>query len=415
MWIALNKKNVIVGVSEHKFTMSGHTITEIESKGSKSDWFKLIGTKLRKEVKIKDLRVAFICNWNDPCGISTYSQYLVEALIPKVKDFHVFSEEGFSDGDPSYVTRCWKRGTSLKNLINKVLAWKPDYIIIQHEFGIFPKATFFLQLLQGIEDIPYIVTIHSVYEHLDKTICTSAMKNIVVHTEEGKQVLRRLGNTNKVFVVPHGCVKFEEEEKGELWNIFQNPYTIVQFGFGFFYKGVDKMLDAVHYLKNSDHKFKDIFYCYLCSENPHTNLVHLQYYDFLVDKINKLDICDNVAIIRKFQSEQIIKNYLRTAKIAVFPYVGDPKNMVYGASGAIRVAMACDTPVIASDCHQFDDLHGVVPRPGDYRELAKEIDKVFSDEKYRTSLIGKISNYIDNNNWDITADRYLDLYSQIRD
>jgi glycosyltransferase involved in cell wall biosynthesis len=413
MWIAVNKKNVIVAVSEHPFSMSGHTV--MESKESKDQCFQLIGTKLKKEIPIKDLRVAFICNWNDNCGISTYSKFLVEALIPKVKDLHVFSEEGLSQNDPSYVTRCWRRGKSLKVLTDKLLAWKPDYIIIQHEFGIFPRATFFLPFLQSIEDIPYIVTMHSVYEHLDKTICTSAIKNIVVHTDEGKQVLIKLGNTNKIFVIPHGCVKFDENEKTELWNIFQSPYTIVQFGFGFFYKGVDKMLDAVHYLKKTQPKFKDIFYCYLCSENQHTNLVHARYYDFLVDRINELELHDNVAIIRKFQSEQAIKNYLRTAKIAVFPYVSDPKNMVYGASGAIRVAMACGTPVIASNCHQFDDLKGVVPRPGNYKELAQEIDKVFSDENYRNHIKVRMNSYITANDWDITADRYLDLFPQIRD
>ncbi len=414
MWIALNKKNVIVGISEHPFTMSGHIVSELEVQGPKEEWFKFIGKKLTKEKEIKELKVAFICNWNDPCGISTYSQFLVDALIPKVKELRVFSEEGVvKSDDPEFVTRCWKRGTSLKSLIDSLLAWEPDFIIIQHEFGIFPKATYFLQLLHGIENIPYVVTVHSVYEHLDKTICTAAIRNMVVHTEEGMGVLRKLGNTNKIFVIPHGCVRFDD--KAELWNIFQNPYTIIQFGFGFFYKGVDKVLDAIHHLKKTDPKFKDIFYCYLCSENHHTNMVHSQYYDFLIEKIEKLNLHDNVAIIRKFQTEQIIKNYLRTAKLAVFPYVGDPKNMVYGASGAIRVAMACGTPVVASDCHQFDDLEGVVPRPGDYRELAEEIDKVFSNDLYRNGIIARMSDYVDKNDWDVTADRYLSIYSQILD
>jgi len=298
-------------------------------------------------------------------------------------------------------------------LIDKLVAWQPDFIIIQHEFGIFPKATFFLQLLQGIEDIPYVVTMHSVYEHLDKAICTSAVKDIVVHSEEGKNVLKRLGNVNNIYVIPHGCIKFSDEEKTELWNIFQTPYPIVQFGFGFFYKGVDKVLDAIHYLKKSDPKFKDIFYCYLCSDNYHTSVVHAQYYDFLIKKIDELDLRDNAVIIRKFQTEQMIKNYLRTAKIAVFPYVGDPKNMVYGASGAIRVAMACGTPVIASACHQFDDLEGVVPRPANFTDLADEIDEVFSNEPYRKSIIKKTEEYINSNTWDISADRYINLYYQI--
>lgn len=414
MWVALNKKNTIIAVSEKPFSITGYKVIETPDVEPKSNWSKLIGKKFdsghKKEPK--DLNVVFICNWNENCGISTYSRYLIEALLPKVKQLAVLSEisEEAKD-DPPFVTRCWQRGTSLKSLIDKIKALEPDYIIIQHEFGIFPKATYFLQLLQGIDDIPYVVTMHSVYEHLDKAICTSAVKRIIVHSEDGKNILRKLGNTNDIFVIPHGCVEFDD--KGELWNIFQTPYTIVQFGFGFFYKGVDKVLDAIHYLKNSDNKFKNIFYCYLCSDNFHTSVVHAQYYDFLLKKIEELDLHDNAVIIKKFQTEQIIKSYLRTAKIAVFPYVSDPKNTVYGASGAIRIAMACGTPVIASNCHQFDDLEGIVPRPGTALELAKVIDEIFSNEKYRQSVIAKSSEYISENNWDITADRYINLFYSI--
>lgn len=416
MWIALNKKNVIVALSEHSFTMTGYNIIESDLKEPKEKWHSLIGKKLNsgESKSIKELKVAFICNWNDSCGISTYSGFLADSLRSKVKEFHVFSEEGENrTDDPPYVTRCWKRGTSLKSLVDKIKDWAPDFIIVQHEFGIFPKAAFFLQFLQGIEDIPYVVTLHSVYEHLDKAVCTAAIKNIVVHTEEGKQVLKKLGNVNDIFVVPHGCVQFDPNETTELWNIFQNPYTIVQFGFGFFYKGVDRVLDAIHHLKKYDPKFKDIFYCYLCSDNYHTSVVHAQYYDFLIKKIDDLDLHDNAVIIRKFQTEQMIKNYLRTAKIAVFPYVGDPKNMVYGASGAIRVAMACRTPVIASSCHQFDDLEGVVPRPANFAELAKEIDEIFSNDAYKKKILEKTDKYIEENSWDVCAEKYLNIYYKL--
>lgn len=417
MWVAVNKKNIIAALSEHPFSMTGYTVHQADIKEPRDKWQSLIGKKLNlgDAKEVKDLRIAFVCNWNDNCGISTYSGYLVDALRNKVKELHVFSEQGLthSGDDPDYVTRCWQRGTSLKGLVEKLVAWQPDLIIIQHEFGIFPKATYFLQMLQGIDDIPYVVTMHSVYEHLDKSICTSAVKNIVVHSEEGKQVLRRLGNANNIFVIPHGCVEFPQEETTELWNIFQTPYTVVQFGFGFFYKGVDRVLDAIHYLKKSDPKFKEIFYCYLCSDNYHTSVVHAQYYDFLTKKIDELDLHDNAVIIRKFQTEQMIKNYLRTAKIAVFPYVGDPKNMVYGASGAIRVAMACGIPVVASSCHQFDDLQGVVPRPANFVEIADEIDEIFSNEKYKKSILDKTAKYIKDNTWAISADRYINLYYQI--
>ncbi len=418
MFVAVNKKNVIMAVSEKYFAISGHTTKVCEANLPKSDWHTLIGTKANEgaEKVIKDLKVAFICNWNDCCGISTYTKFLVDAMRPKVKEIRIFSEEGLTEPtepDDSSVTRCWKRGTSMKMAMEQVLGWEPDLVIVQHEFGIFPKATFFLQMLQMLEDIPHLVTTHSVYEHLDKSVCTSAIKNIVVHSEEAKQCLRRLGNNSRIFVIPHGCVELQQEDKTELWNIFQTPYALVQFGFGFFYKGVDRVLDAIHLLKLKEAKFHEMFYVYLCSDNKHTNMVHAQYYEHLMQKINELDLHDNAAIIRKYQTSQTINHYLRTAKLALFPYMQDPKNIVYGASGAIRVAMANGIPVIASSSHMFDDLEGVVPRPTSPEALAKEIDEVFSNEKYRRVLLDKQDKYIKNNTWSISADRYLKLFYEV--
>jgi glycosyltransferase involved in cell wall biosynthesis len=375
----------------------------------------LIGKKLAlgSQKTLEDMRVAVICNWGDQCGIATYTGFLIDALSKKLNNIRIFSEvnESITDDGTYDVVRCWKRGESMVNTMKQIIQWKPDVVLIEHEFGIFPKATFFLQMLEMLDGIPYVVTLHSVYEHLDKTICTSAIRNILVHSQEGKDTLIRLGNRNSIYVVPHGCVVFEEPT--ELWNIFQNNYTILQFGFGFRYKGVDQAIDAVYHLKTTDQKFKNIFYLYLCSENPHTRNSHEEYYNFLRERIEKLGLEENVVIMRNFLDEKVINNYLRTAKIAIFPYKTDPKNKVYGASGAIRVAMANATPVIASDSHLFDDLEGVVPRISDHLTLATEIDKIFSDGDYRQKLIETNTNFVRQNNWDTTAEKHLDVFRQV--
>lgn len=415
MYVSYDKNNVITAVSETPFAVSGQNIKKVElPKGV--DPNKLVGRELYMKAKkaVKDMRVAVICNWGDACGIATYSKFLVDEITKKVADVHIFSEiVPTHEPDGDNVTRCWKRGHSVQDLIRAIKKYDPDFILIQHEFGIFPKAGHFLQLLQGIDSYAYALTLHSVYEHLDKAVCTSAIKNIVVHTEEGKEILRKTGNNNNIFVVPHGCIEFPPEERKELWNIFQTPYAIVQFGFGFYYKGVDTVLEAVSILKKKDEKYKDIFYCYLCSENPHANAIHTNYYNFLMEKVHEYGIEDNVAIIRKFQTEQTLNHYLRTAKLALFPYRSDPNNVVYGASGATRVAMANGIPVICGKNHQFDDLEGVVPRAGTAEELANEIDKVFSDWKHKDAIIERCQKYIEENTWSRVADKYLAIYPEV--
>jgi glycosyltransferase involved in cell wall biosynthesis len=266
-------------------------------------------------------------------------------------------------------------------------------------------------MLQLLDSIPHIVVLHSTYEHLDKTICTSAMKHILVHSNVAKGVLRKLGNKGDIHVIPHGCVQFPERKS--LWNIYQTEHAIVQFGFGFFYKGVDRAIEAIAKLKaQKPDKYKDIFYCYYCSESGHCKNIHDEYMSFLMGKVEALGLQDNVVVIKKYNSDEEINNILRTAKLAIFPYLINADNKVYGASGAARIAMANGIPVIASESHLFDELP--VPRPTNSDELAAEIDNVFSDWKVKVKMIETQDEYVKTNSWDSVTDRYLAMFHQIR-
>ncbi|RDJ35126.1 MAG: glycosyltransferase [Crenarchaeota archaeon] len=409
LYVSINKKNEITGIFDRP-------LGGVKTFKTDKPVNELIGRRIGV-MNPSNMKIAIICNWRTPCGISTYSHFLVDALKTKVKEIKIFSEiEDKADtthDQNENVVRCWRRGESMLPTVDEIIEWNPDFVIIQHEFGIFPKATRFLKMLDALEDIPHAVVLHSVYgTHMDKTICTSAIKNIIVHSKEGKKALENLGHTsNFIQVVPHGCLIFDDVK--ELWNIFQTPYAIIQFGFGFFYKGVDRAIKAIGILKNSDPKFKDIFYCYLCSESTNSSSVHGEYRDYLEDLIKQLGLEDNVAIIRKYHSDESINNYLRTAKLALFPYITDPENVVYGASGAVRVAMSNNIPVIASESHMFDDLEGIVPRPKNEQELAQEIDKIFSNEEYKTSLLFKTKSFVQDNNWGLIANKYLNAITRI--
>jgi hypothetical protein len=75
--------------------------------------------------------------------------------------------------------------------------------------------------------------------------------------------------------------------------------------------------------------------------------------------------------------------------------------------------MANQIPIVASESHLFDDLEGIVPRPSNYLELATEIDKIFSNEKYKNNIVGKIDNHIKEHSWDYAAECYLNCYKSI--
>lgn len=368
------------------------------------------------KVCIEDLKLGIVCNWNQQCGISTYSKYLVDSIKDKVNNYKIFSE--YTDikiEETIEEVYCWKRGENLNELIKEIKKWKPNFLLIQHEWGLFPNAAHFMKFIIDIEKlkIPYLVTTHSIYYHLDKTIPLSVVKNISVHSQGAKNVLEETYFQGNIHVIPHGCVDLNG--KGELWNIFKNPYTLFGFGFGFKYKGVDIAIDAINYLKNNfGNKYKDILYIYVCSESENNKGIHNEYYNILNKKVEEMDLENNIILIKGFINEKLLENYLRTVKLVLFPYIQEQDNIVYGASGAIKIAMSYNIPVIASKSHLFDDLNNIVPKISNSIELAQEIDKIFSDENYKNSLIEKNHQYILDNSWENISKMYLKVISDIR-
>ena len=421
MFLSLDENLIVRNISDTPTSVAGQS-SRLSDKTY--DWDSLLGKRIPQTMMLDtdfktktpdQMRVAIVCNWDDKCGISTYSNYLVGAMKEKVAALKVFSDlrpDRSVDAEAIVeVEDCWERGGNLLPLADRILDWSPDLVLVQHEFGIFPNAFRYAQFMQSMRSVPTVTCMHSVYRHLDKLVYSEAVPNIIVHTQQAADALREMGNSSRVFVIPHGCV--QPTETDEIWNIMHTPYTIMQFGFGFRYKGVDRALQAVSHLVHNDPKFKNLYYFYLCSSNSHNQIANQEYCDYLMTLAKELNIRDNIAIVTKYQSDKMLNLYLRLAKMVVFPYLINEDNMVYGSSGAVRLAMAAKRPVIASESHLFDDLEGIVPRPKDHLELASEIDSIFSNSKHRDHLVAKSSQYVTGNSWDVVVQRYLEVYNQI--
>jgi glycosyltransferase involved in cell wall biosynthesis len=413
------KKYISYGKDKSIKVISTSDFELVDSKGhvaKTDDPISLYQKFIKKEDKDTPIKIGYVCNWNQQCGISTYSKFIFDELKLLVDEYKIFSELPFGQEEDTKenIVYCWKRGEHLKKLLNEIKEYNPNFILIQHEWGIFPKAGFFMSFITELKrlHIPVIVALHSVYDHLDKIIPLSVLDNVIVHSDNARGLLKRLKFKGNVFVIPHGCPEVKKYE--EVWNIFQTPYLIFGFGFGFKYKGVDIAIDAIKYLKETDEKFKDILYVYVCSESDTNKGIHEYYYNTLSEKVEKEGLEDNVLLIRGFLEDEMLDIYLKTVKMVIFPYVSDPTNSVFGSSGAIKIAMSYNIPVIASKSHLFDDIEGYAIRIGEYKELAIEIDKLFSSEDYRKQFIDKAHDYIEENTWKKSAERYFNVIKEVR-
>jgi glycosyltransferase involved in cell wall biosynthesis len=366
------------------------------------------------KLQIENLKIAFVSNWKMKCGIATYAENLWSEVIDYINDYKFFIEKrdnylspldtvGSKKIDPQNVIPCWERGKSLQNLVLEIKKYNPDVIWIQHEFGLWSNAAFWLSMLTQLSDYRVIITMHSVFHHRDKTICEAAMPEIVVHSQGAYEVLKNEKKVSgKVNIIPHGCFPPDNQEK--LWNFYKSDHTFMQFGFGFRYKGWENAIKTVAILKN---KFPSVFFTGLFSESDFSFSEHQIYYDELMSLVKSLKIEENVAIIRGFQSEETLDSYLRTNKATLFPYISHPVHEVYGSSGAAREAMSKGVPVITSSVNHFTDLPTI--KADTPEQMAAALEKLFSNSKASKEQIEIQNRYLKENTWEKVALKYINL------
>lgn len=366
------------------------------------------------EKNIKNLKVALINNWKMQCGISTYAEFLYNDLIPHLNDYKLFIEKNNNPTGPlnkleniiipeDRIVSCWERGKPLKELILEVHKYNPDIVLIQHEFGIFPDAKYWLSLMSQLNKYRVIVIMHSTFHHQDKTVFEASCKEIVVHLSGAKELLEKEKQINaKIHVIPHGCPNKMEIEK--LWNSYRSTHTILQVGFGFRYKGFQNTIEAVALLKN---KYPDIFFTALFSESPYNKIEHQLYFNDLQKLISDLGVENNIGIIRGYQSENVISTFLKMNSVLVFPYINDPMHDMFGASGAARIGIGHNIPVISSNINHFSDLPTI--KSDTPKEIAESLDKLFSDPKLVKKQLENQEEYLIENSWKKTAEKFVKI------
>lgn len=418
------KNNRICVVSDNLFNNSGLDVIEIPPELSHVSPADLLTSCVVRNGKIKckcskkptnQIRLALVGNWKMRCGIATYSENLWPEVAKHVGDFKLFIEKNdITTGDvhqfgdqnlpESQVVACWKRGESLQTLVQELKDYDPDIIWIQHEFGLWPNASYWLAMMSQLSEYRVIVTMHSIFHHRDKTIVEAAMPEIVSHLEGGRTLLKEeKGVSSQVYVIPHGCHEFDNQR---LWNFYKSEKTFMQFGFGFRYKGWENSIRATAILKQ---KYPDVFFTGLFSESPYSKLDHQIYYNELMNLVGELGIQENVALLRGYQSDEVLDSFLRTNQATIFPYVSHPSHEVFGASGAARMAMSKGLPVVTSSVNHFSDLPTM--KADTPEELAAALELLFTVPSAREKQLQAQIAYLNENTWEKIGLRYAEIFS----
>jgi glycosyltransferase involved in cell wall biosynthesis len=130
--------------------------------------------------------------------------------------------------------------------------------------------------------------------------------------------------------------------------------------------------------------------------------------DFVAGMIKALKISDKVKILG-FIPERALLKYYNLADLYVYP-------SRIGFSFSLFEAMACGTPVIASNSFNSPELvgdGGLLVESDNINQLANAMLTVLTDEKTSKDLINRGTQWVKHMSWERTAKETFNLYNEV--
>lgn len=138
----------------------------------------------------------------------------------------------------------------------------------------------------------------------------------------------------------------------------------------------------------------------------------------LVDQARDGGVSDSIAFVGSVANDDVPR-YLRSASIAVMPSVVAPSGDQEGLGLVAVEAMGCGCAVVASDLPAVrdtvkDGVTGLMARPGDGVDLARQIARILDDDRLRKALADSGRRHaIENFNWRAVGSSYARIINDM--
>ncbi len=220
---------------------------------------------------------------------------------------------------------------------------------------------------------------------------------------------------DKIYNIPNGVAvnRFEQDvnrnKVRKKYGVDKNDILILSVGRNHPKKNYETLIrSGVHLKEYNLHNFKIVCIGNNCSK--------------LADQVSKLELSNHVILIDGMSKpnksnillpvDELIEIY-KSADIFAFPSIIE----TFGI--AIVEAMAAGLPVIVGDSEGCRDIvehgkWGMMFNPNCPKELAKKIINVISDTKLQDSMIKKSYKRAQDFSWDNIAQKYVDIYEEVK-
>ena len=301
----------------------------------------------------------------------------------------------------------------------KLFSW-PKLELLLSEYDIFYTNEFFFP---PTRKTLVLATIHGLaYKIIPDKIpaksvqaCNAGLSYILDHADyfvavsetTKKEFVEHIGvDPDRIYVITHGVdKKFQQRNDHEavssrLRNLYslKRPFILYVGAIGI-HKNIMGLLNSFNLI---------------CDRVPH-DLLLVGPPDSAWDEAQKFIFKNNLSARVKLlgsidQGTDDLADFYNAADLFVFP------SFYEGWTSPPLEAMACGTPVIASNCSSLPETlsnAAILADPNDHHKFAVEIEKVLSDKALQRELIQLGLDHVAKHRWEKSAARLKDVFSDI--
>ena len=378
----------------------------------------------------KNVKISVIGNYLPRrCGIATYTTNLCNALaleMEKNSELIVVAMDDIPEGY-NYPDRV---KFSVRANVQADYYWVADFLnanqcevaILQHEFGIFggEDGSYILHMLKALR-MPVITNLHTVVREPtngQKVIIKEIVRfsdRLLVMSHKAKELLVYIYGVPEEMVsfIPHGIPNASFGQPGKYNNLFgiNDRDMILTFGLLGPSKGIENMIKAMPAIIE---KFPEVIYVVLGQTHPHVKEIAGNAYRHSLQQLaNQMDVQDHITFKNQFVSDEILIQYLQSAKIYAVPYL--EKEQI--TSGTLAYAIGAGSAIVSTSFWHAEEVLGegrgrLVPF-NDPNSMALEIIRLLENNQERDKMRLRAFQYGRSMVFNEVARGHLDLISEV--
>lgn len=365
----------------------------------------------QRQSGLVEKKIGILTTWKQACGLATYAGYMCSQFPSN--SFVVLAEEATTKAaDEDFVERCWSKNSGDYSRLLTAIE-KHDIGLLQlnchYRFFQYPQFNGFLEEVRK-RGIKVVTLIHNPYT-VDPSLQQLAINSdvVMVHTTQNRlEMMANKIQPNKVVVLPHGVSVRKNIDKHLLrkrYGINDAVKVLTCFGFTQAHKGMEGLLESVHYLRARGHNVLGLIVGGPLESDPSSK----EYLQGLQELSRQLKIESFVKFVSGFVSDEQVGDYLALSDVVLMNY----RSSYYEASGACSLAIGAGALVAASVAPPFQVFEDAVWHITSGFPPQLSVEVLLDNQELSASILQRARKYCEQNSWTAIYQRLTDIYRNL--